>query len=78
MIESYASEVGGREVASLVSELLPVLIDKTGDNNTRIRYAAAPASCAQQKHRKPLHAQAVMRKPSIPESNPSGASRLHT
>lgn len=38
LIESYASEVGAREVTSLVSELLPVLIDKAGDNNTRIRY----------------------------------------
>ncbi|KAL3152527.1 hypothetical protein ABBQ32_001559 [Trebouxia sp. C0010 RCD-2024] len=37
LIESYASEVGAREVTSLVSELLPVLIDKAGDNNTRIR-----------------------------------------
>ena len=38
LIEVYASEVGSREVTSLVSELLPVLIDKAGDNNTRIRY----------------------------------------
>ena len=37
LIEVYASEVGSREVSSLVSELLPVLIDKAGDNNTRIR-----------------------------------------
>ncbi len=37
MIEKYASEAGGREVASLVSDLLPILIDKAGDNNTRIR-----------------------------------------
>ena len=37
LIENYASEAGGREVASLVSDLLPILIDKAGDNNTRIR-----------------------------------------
>ena len=36
-MEGYASEVGSREVASLVSDLLPVLIDKAGDNNSRIR-----------------------------------------
>ena len=37
LVEVYASEVGSREVASLVSDLLPVLIDKAGDNNSRIR-----------------------------------------
>ena len=37
LIEKHASEVGGREVSSLVSDLLPILIDKVGDNNTRIR-----------------------------------------
>ena len=37
LVEDYASEVGSREVASLVSDLLPVLIDKAGDNNSRIR-----------------------------------------
>ncbi len=37
LIEKYAAEAGGREVTSLVSDLLPILIDKAGDNNTRIR-----------------------------------------
>lgn len=55
MIESYASEVGGREVTSLVSELLPVLIDKAGDNNTRIRYGAA-AMFGADTHRQNPHA----------------------
>ena len=44
LIESYASEVGAREVSSVVSDLLPILIDKTGDNNSRIRYAASHES----------------------------------
>ena len=44
-MEGYASEVGSREVASLVSDLLPVLIDKAGDNNSRIRSDTVPC-CA--------------------------------
>ena len=45
LVEGYASEVGSREVASLVSDLLPVLIDKAGDNNSRIR-SDTMLSCA--------------------------------
>lgn len=37
LIESCASQAGGRDVNSLVSDILPILLDKTGDNNTRIR-----------------------------------------
>lgn len=37
LIESCGSEAGSRDVSSLVSELLPILLDKAGDNNTRIR-----------------------------------------
>lgn len=45
LIETYASEVGSREVGSLVSDLLPILIDKAGDNNTRIRCHISHAYC---------------------------------
>ena len=37
LIQNCGSEAGSRDVNSLVSDILPILLDKAGDNNTRIR-----------------------------------------
>ena len=37
LIQNCGTEAGSRDVNSLVSDILPILLDKAGDNNTRIR-----------------------------------------
>ena len=41
MIDTTGSAAGPREVAAFVTELAPVLVDKAGDNNTRVRDSAS-------------------------------------
>lgn len=37
LVQQCGTEAGSRDVNSLISDMLPILLDKTGDNNTRIR-----------------------------------------
>ena len=41
LIDTTGSAAGPREVAAFVTELAPVLVDKAGDNNTRVRDSAS-------------------------------------
>ena len=41
LIDTTGSAAGPREVAAFVTELAPVLVDKAGDNNGRVRDSAS-------------------------------------